>query len=552
MYSFFFLGALILVNNSSEPMEALALEFFGSKLNWYLNPNSESLDCRIKSLAALVLERHRPTLVDMETIEEEKRALPLDSESPPAKRVKLDEEQKEEENSPEVSPQPLPENPKTPELPDAGDDDAPECEVPPEQSEESSEESKSSEESPVEEPDEPPMRAAEVKDLNQQYPGIFVGKFLITEPHDSPPSETEYEAEVIAPREVESVRQKKAPERYDDSKFEDIEDLKNGETKKTKKTQTLEKKLGIKGKLQIVLTELGTASDMASIALVEKSLPRIQMFSQVINNRLQELKSQIMLLGFPTVSAKDYNLNRLSESDLGKALISVIANTLKNVIISGTTKVRLLPIKHTGVLQLMHDMRNSVRSELETKIHTFKFYSAPVIPDGLVLEELPRNSLELVLLYVRMNVVFESGFEDNSCYVVEFSLPRELGSGLPPRMVFRLKYQYMVQMRWLYYLVNPLRLVESIVRSVWEGYKELKKDTDWTIIGPREVGEVATKILGSNGVNSSRFLSEFVTLSLNFASLFGVSYFKSLFEEFHILATPMPKSQLLTVSKGFT
>lgn len=519
-------------------MEDLAVHFFNSPLVWDFDPKAELLEKRVKNLATLVLEKHLVTAPDLifTIMDENKR--PSEAEESPSKRLKVED----------------PQNPQTPELPspEQGDvQDKPSSSVSSKSSESSDEVVEEEEAEELEDVEQPTVKPADVKDLNLQFPEIFTGEFLITEARDTPPSETEYEDEVIAPRDVENVRQKREPERYDDSKFEDIVDEKGEGKKRSKKGPTLEKQLGIKGKLQLILTELKEPEDIAALSLLTKPPARIKMFDSTINTRLQNLKSQMMLLGFPTVSSKDYNLKNLAESDIGMVLKAVIANTMKNVIIFDTTTTRLLPIRHVGTSQLMYDMRSSVRSELQQKIHTFKFYSNPVIPEGVVLEQVPRNSLELVLLYVRMKVVSESGFEENSCFVVEFSQPRDLRSDLPQRMSFRLKYQYMIQLRWLYYLANPMHLIESITHSVWSAYKERNPGTDWNKMTPKEVGRISNLIMKEDAT-SHRFLGEFVSLSLNFASLFDVVYFKNLFERFHLLATPVPRAQMLTTSKSFT
>lgn len=515
-------------------MQALAEHFFNSALVWDYDPKAALLEKRVKNLAALVLEKHQVPIPELFAMEENKRPADLEREESPSKRTKVEEPQNDAVDQTLV--------PKTPEIP---------VEEKPDSSVSSSSSSSDSSPEVAEEDEEPQIKPSDVKDLNMQFPQIFAGEFLITEARDTPPSQTEYEDEVIAPREVESVRQKREPERYDDSKFEDIEDAKGDTKKKAKKGPTLEKQLGIKGKLQLILSELKEPTELAALALLDKPLPRIQMFNSVINARLQNLKSQMMLLGFPTMSSKDYNLQKLADSELGRALSAVIATSMKNVIIFDTVAIRSMPIRHAGVLQLMYDMRSSIRAELKKKIHTFKFYSNPVIPEGLVLEQPPRNSLELVLLYVRMKVVPESGFEENSCYVVEFSHPRDLTADLPERMVFRLKYQYMVQLRWLYYLANPLHLINSITSTVWVAYKERNTGTDWSKITPKEVGSISGNITKEDA-SSNRFLSSFVSLSLNFASLFDVDYFKNLFQQFHLLATPVPRAQMLTTSKSFT
>jgi hypothetical protein len=527
-------------------MEALAEHFFNSPLVWNFDPKAELLEKRVKNLATLVLEKHLVTAPELifTIMEENKRQIDPTAEDSPSKRVKVEEPPHRGAEQPSV--------PKTPEIPtpEHGDEQDKVAASSSSKSSESSDEVVEEEE--AEELEElPQVKPTEVKDLNLQFPEIFTGEFSITEARDTPPSETEYEDEVIAPRDVENVRQKREPERYDDSKFEDIVDEKGDAKKKTKKGPTLEKQLGIKGKLQLILTELKEPEDLAALSLLDKPPARIKMFDSVINTRLQTVKSQMMLLGFPTMSSKDYNLKNLAESDIGMVLKAVIANTMKNVIIFDTATTRLMPIRHVGTSQLMYDMRSSVRSELQQKIHTFKFYSNPVIPEGLVLEQVPRNSLELVLLYVRMKVVAESGFEENSCFIVEFSHPRDLRSDLPQKMSFRLKYQYMIQLRWLYYLVNPMHLIESMTHSVWSAYKERNTGTDWSKLTPKEVGRISTLIMKEDS-STHRFLGEFVSLSLNFASLFDVVYFKNLFDQFHLLATPVPRAQMLTTSKSFS
>lgn len=547
------------------------MKIFGTPLNWNLNPNSELLTKRVEELRPLMLGN----LAKKPLPSELKHGIDSPQSSP--KRVKVE--------SPEpvvnaVFDDPMhvdavftADNPKTPELLPVND--APAIVIPTVVTDEDVLEILSAEKTDIKletlpiTVSAPPAFTPAVPepklpfrvlngDLNKQYSLAFTGKFLITPPDDAPPSEEEYVPIVIEPRVKEQQRKTQQPKRYNDEDFEDLDDEGNLKkpTKGRKKSATLESQFGIE-KGRVILREV---TDTDALKLLEKKGPAINLCDPVANRQLTLPKS---LKCYIPVQVGDYYHKHILNTPTGVFLASLFKLSFKNLlrrsrglvqmpakkvkIPSGPEETRKLaelydPERMYRFLNALNsDLRTALQKALPKFIHYRELLPVKDIPN----EKLPRNALELVLLYNEFRAVHDSGLDPDSLYLIEFREPFELRANIPASRTFRVKYQHMIQFHWLYFLLNPQKLINSITSRII-----LREEpTIERIVATQQKYNVEAIL--SDMVNATKngivldFLETYITFMTNAESLFGIDCHKKLFKHLHI-TVELPRSQSLS------
>lgn len=411
----------------------------------------------------------------------------------------------------------------------------------------SSESSSSSEEDEVEPPPEPasepvsetvvaavdskqedkkPQKIDYLKQLDK-YANVFCGEFEVPLVTDEPPSVEEYKDVVIEIRQPEKKRQRSEPKRYNDADFEDDEDDAGKDSKKTSKAKDLASQFGLKKGLII----LDDVSGPQTEELLDGP-PLIKLFDALINKSLQKVKGNLSKV-LNHVTKGLYDIDRLASSAPGQMLISYIRSSIRSCI---SIRAGRGYTRHKNYT-MINELGSKILTELNGLIEAFPLYAKLNPPADVAPEQVPRNSLELVLLYHKMYVAFETGFEDNSTYIVKFSNLRDIASKESHSRLFRVKYQQMVQFRALYYLANPLNLIENVCKSfvskVFE--KDPTVETKLRVQKSAELEKVYQWVATEDATKA--LLSEFVFVITNFEAYFNGTAVKSFFAPYVIYNT---------------
>ena len=373
-----------------------------------------------------------------------------------------------------------------------------------------------------------PEKIDYLKQLDK-YANVFCGEFEIPLVVDEPPSIEEYKDLVIEIRKSEEKRQRSEPKRYNDADFEDDEEDggKDSKKRKTSKDKDLATQFGLKKGL-IILDDI-TGPNTEDLL---DNPPPIKLFDALINKALQKVKGNLSKV-LNHVAKGLYDIDRLASSETGQVLISYIRSSIRSCI---SLRAGRGYTRHKNYT-VINDLSSKILTEMHDSIETFPLYAKLNPPAELSPEQMPRNSLELVLSYHKMYVAFETGFEDNSTYIVKFSNLRDTSSKESHSRLFRVKYQQMVQFRALYYLVNPLNLIENVCKSFVSKVFEKDPTVEKKLQGQKsaELEKVYQWVATEDATKA--LLSEFVFVITNFEAYFNGTSVKSFFAPYVIYNT---------------
>jgi hypothetical protein len=376
--------------------------------------------------------------------------------------------------------------------------------------------------------------------LLEKFKHVFTGEFEIPIVTDEIPFADAYEDDVIEIRRPEVTRKRREPKRYNDEDFKDDEEEENGKGKKNKgkNAPSLAKQLNmVKG--SIILDDV---TDATALGLLEKLEP-FKLFEISTNRALQNNKANLSK-AMPSQAPGYYDTAKMFKTPDGLLLASYIRNAIRNFI---AVKANRSYARHKNYT-MINELSAKIHEEMSSTIDNFQLFTK-LEPNAEVPEEmLPFNSLRLVLMYNGMQAVKETGFDDKATYIVKFFWLRDLSSKEERFRIFRVKYQQMVQLRALYYLVNPLNLIDNIacsfaIRCISKTPKLLESLPE----KKSEELEALFKFIATEDTVQA-LLTEFVFVISNFEAYFQGTRVKNFLNPYSIYNTETLFSKTATIS----